>query len=259
MDIRDTDITTRVEAGVQTIAFNRPAKKNAITAAMYAALADAFRAAEDDASVRAILVVGQPGIFTAGNDLEDFLKSPPSGDDSPVFRFLHGISTASKPIVAAVRGAAIGVGSTMLLHCDLVYAGRNAKFSFPFVQLGICPEAASSLLLPQMVGHHRAAEKLLLGEPFGVDDAVAMGFVNAVLDDDAVVAHAQQQAAKLAALPASSVRTTKWLMKADAGDDVASRMHKEGQAFREMLSSPEAREAFSAFLEKRKPDFTQFA
>ncbi len=180
------DIDTRVADGIQTIAFNRPAKKNAITAAMYAQLADAFREAQDDAAVRVIVVVGQPAIFTAGNDLEDFLRSPPSDDDSPVFRFLHGIRTAEKPVVAAVRGAAIGIGTTLLLHCDLVYAGRGARFALPFVQLGICPEAASSLLLPQMVGHHRAAEKLLLGEPFGADEACAMGFVNEVLDDDAV-------------------------------------------------------------------------
>ncbi len=260
MDSRDfVDITTRVADGVQTITFDRPEKKNAITVAMYAALADAFRSAQDDAAVRVILLVGQPGIFTAGNDLEDFLKSPPSGDESPVFRFLRGISTAEKPIVAAVRGAAVGVGTTMLLHCDLVYAGRGARFSLPFVHLGVCPEAASSLLLPQMLGYHRAAEMLLLGEPFGAEEAKEIGFVNAVLDDDAVLAHAEAQAAKLAALPVSSIRTTKWLMKGDHGTDVASRMQKEGQAFREMLSSPEAREAFSAFLEKRKPDFKQFA
>ncbi len=169
------DIETRVADGIQTIAFNRPAKKNAITAAMYRQLADAFRDAQDDASVRVILVVGLPAIFTAGNDLEDFLQSPPSGDDSPVFRFLHGIRTAEKPVVAAVRGAAIGIGTTLLLHCDLVYAGRGARFALPFVQLGICPEAASSLLLPRMVGHHRAAEKLLLGEPFGADEALRDG------------------------------------------------------------------------------------
>ena len=253
------DIETSRSDGVMTIAFARPAKKNAITSAMYALFADALREANDDASVRAILVVGSADIFTAGNDLEDFLNAPPSADDSPVFRFLNGISTAAKPIVAAVRGAAVGVGTTLLMHCDLVYAGRNARFSMPFVQLGICPEAASSLLMPQMVGYHRAAEKLLLGEPFGADEALAIGFVNAVLDDDAVLAHAQRQAAKLAALPASSVRTTKWLMKGDHGDDVAARMRKEGQAFREMLASPEAREAFSAFLAKRKPDFRQFA
>jgi enoyl-CoA hydratase/carnithine racemase len=253
------DILTHIDDDVLTITFNRPAKKNAITAAMYQALADALHAGETNPSVRAILIVGQPEIFTAGNDLDDFLKSPPHADDSPVFRFLQIISTAQKPIVAAVRGAAVGVGTTMLLHCDLVYAGRSAKFSMPFVQLGICPEAASSLLLPQLVGFRQAAAKLLLGEAFGADEALAIGFVNQVLDDDAVVEHARAQAIKLARLPMTSIRTTKWLMKGDAAADVAARMQKEGAAFREMLGAPEAKEAFSAFFEKRKPDFKQFA
>jgi len=253
------DILSSIEDDVLTITFNRPAKKNAITAAMYQALADALHGGDTDPGVRAILIVGQPEIFTAGNDLEDFMKSPPHGDDSPVFQFLQAISTAQKPIVAAVRGAAVGVGTTMLLHCDLVYAGRSAKFSMPFVQLGICPEAASSLLLPQLIGFRHAAAKLLLGEAFGADEALAMGFVNQVLDDDAVVAHARAQAVKLASLPTTSIRTTKWLMKGDAAPDVAARMQKEGAAFREMLGAPEAKEAFSAFFEKRKPDFKQFA
>ena len=253
------DILSSTEDGVQTIAFNRPAKKNAITAAMSQALADALHAGETDASVRAILIVGQPEIFTAGNDLEDFMKALPQGDDSPVFQFLTAISTAEKPLVAAVRGAAVGVGTTLLLHCDLVYAGSSARFSLPFVQLGLCPEAASSLLLPQLIGYRHAAAKLLLGEPFGADEALAMGFVNQVLDDDAVLDHARAQALKLAALPASAIRATKRLMKGDAAANIAARMRKEGAVFRAMLSSPEAREAFTAFFEKRKPDFKQFA
>jgi enoyl-CoA hydratase/carnithine racemase len=253
------DIQTRIADGVQTITFDRPARKNAITAAMYQALADAFHAGDHDPTVRAIVIAGQPEIFTAGNDLEDFMKSPPHGDDSPVFRFLQTISTCGKPIVAAVRGAAVGVGTTLLLHCDLVYAGQSAKFSLPFVQLGLCPEAASSLLLPRLIGYRQAAAKLLLGEAFGADGAFAMGFVNQVLDDDAVLAHAHSQAAKLAALPPTSLRTTKWLMKSDDAQDIAERMQKEGASFREMLSAPEAREAFAAFFEKRKPDFRQFA
>ena len=185
------DILTRIEDDVLTITFNRPAKKNAITAAMYQSLADALHGGDQDPAVRAILIVGQPEIFTAGNDLEDFMKVPPHSDTSPVFQFLHAISAAQKPIVAAVRGAAVGVGTTLLLHCDLVYAGRSAKFSMPFTQLGLCPEAASSLLLPQLIGYRQAAAKLLLGEAFGADEALAIGFVNQVLDDDAVVAHAR--------------------------------------------------------------------
>ena len=253
------DILSRVDADIQTLTFNRPAKKNAITAAMYQSLADAIRGAEADPSVRAIVIEGQPEIFTAGNDLDDFLNAPPHGDASPVFQFLQAISTAAKPLIAAVRGPAVGVGTTLLLHCDLVYAGRSARFSLPFAQLGLCPEAASSLLLPMMVGYHHAAAKLLLGEAFGADEALAMGFVNQVLDDDAVVAHARAQAGKLAALPASAVRATKRLMKGDLTDAVASRMQLEGTQFRAMLAAPEAREAFKAFFEKRSPDFRQFA
>ncbi len=252
------DIETHLDHDVLTITFNRPAKKNAITAAMYQALADALHGGETDPAVRAMLIVGQPAIFTAGNDIEDFVKTPPHSENSPVFRFLQTIANAQKPIVAAVRGAAVGVGTTMLLHCDLVYAGRSAKFSMPFVQLGICPEAASSLLLPQLIGYRRAAAKLLLGEPFDADEALAIGFVNQVLADDAVVAHAEAQAAKLAALPRTSVRTTKWLMKGDGAAAVTERMQKEGAAFREMLGAPEAKEAFAAFFERRKPDFKQF-
>ena len=253
------DIQTSIDANVLTITLDRPAKKNAITAAMYQAFADALHGGEDDPAVRVIVIAGRPEVFTAGNDLEDFMKSPPQGDDSPVFRFLKIISTMGKPVIAAVRGAAVGVGTTLLLHCDLVYAGRSAKFSMPFVQLGLCPEAASSLLLPRLIGYRHAAAKLLLGEAFGADEALAMGFVNQVLDDEAVLAHAHAQAAKLAALPMTSLRTTKWLMKNDDAPEIAERMQKEGAAFREMLSAPEAREAFAAFFEKRKPDFRQFA
>ena len=252
------DILTSTEDAILTITFNRPAKKNAITAAMYQLFADALRTGETDSSVRAIVISGQPGIFTAGNDLEDFMNNPPHGDVSPVFQFLHAISHAQKPIVAAVRGAAIGVGTTMLLHCDLVYAGASAKFSMPFSQLGLCPEAASSLLFPQMVGYHRAAEKLLLGEGFGAEEACIMGLVNRVLADDAVLEHTMKQAGKLATLPASSIRMTKKLMKRDAMPAIEARMTTEGEAFVAMLSSPEAKEAFGAFLAKRKPDFTQF-
>lgn len=252
------DIQSSVEDGIQTITFNRPGRKNAITAAMYQTLADALHAGEADRSVRTILFAGQPEIFTAGNDLEDFLKAPPHRDDSPVFQFLTAISKAEKPLVAAVRGAAVGVGTTLLLHCDLVYAGRGARFSLPFAQLGLCPEAASSLLLPQLIGYRHAAAKLLLGEPFGADEALAIGFVNQVLDDDAVLAHARAQALKLAALPASAIRATKRLMKGDAAADIAARMRQESVEFRRLLASPEAREAFTAFFEKRRPDFRPF-
>jgi len=252
------DILIERAGGVLTIALNRPDKKNAITAAMYQEMADAFFEAEKDAAVRAVLIRGNGGSFSAGNDLEDFLKAPASSPDAPVFQFLRRISSAQKPVVAAVAGAAVGVGTTMLLQCDLVYAASTAKFSLPFVQLGLCPEAASSLLLPRVSGYQRAAEKLLLGEAFDVNEALSMGFVNRVLDADKVDAFAFEQARKLAALPASSLRVTKALMKHADAREIAARMEEEAGYFSPMLNAPEAREAFQAFFEKRKPDFSRF-
>ncbi|MBV8667535.1 MAG: enoyl-CoA hydratase [Burkholderiaceae bacterium] len=253
------DISTSKANGIFTIEFNRPDKKNAITAVMYQTMADALKQADADAEVRVILMCGKPEIFTAGNDLEDFLKNPPSGLNSPVFQFMTALSGVSKPVVAAVAGAAVGIGTTLLLHCDLVYAADNAKFSMPFTQLGLCPEFASSLLLPQLAGYQRAAEKLLLGEAFLVEEAREMGLVNKVLPVAEVLAYAQAQAAKLVALPASSIRASKRLMKGRQAQTVQAVIGEEGQQFAEMLLAPEAKEAFSAFLQKRKPDFTKFA
>ena len=217
-------IELSTEDGIATIAFARADKKNAITADMYARMADGLAAAADDPSVRAVIVHGSTECFTAGNDLQDFLANPPAGEDAPVFRFLHGIAGFAKPIVAAPCGPAVGVGTTMLLHCDLVYAGDNARFSVPFTQLGLCPEAASSLLLPALAGWQRAAEKLLLGESFGAEEAREMGLVNRVLPAGEVLVFARAQAARLAALPASSLRETKRLMKAGQADAVRRRM-----------------------------------
>lgn len=245
--------------GVLSIAFNREEKKNAITAAMYQQLADALKDAETDSAVRAILFSGKPQAFSAGNDLEDFLKNPPNNKDAPVFQFLWQISHAGKPIVAAVSGVAVGIGTTMLLHCDLVYAADNAKFSLPFTQLGLCPEAASSLLLPHLVGYQRAAEKLLLGEAFDAAEARDMGIVNRVLTVEELLPFAHKQAAKLAALPASSIRVTKQLMKKNRVAATETQMTAEIDYFAKMLTAPEAKEAFTAFFEKRRPDFTKFS
>lgn len=253
-----TDILIERADGVMTIAFNRPDKKNAITSAMYAAMTDALEAAHDDAGVRAILVRGSAGVFSAGNDLEDFMKAPPTSDDAPVLRFLRRISTAQKPIVASVAGVAVGIGTTLLLHCDLVYAADSATFSLPFTQLALCPEAASSLLLPRLAGYQLAAEKLLLGEPFDASEACRSGIVNRLLPADSVDAFAFGQAAKLAALPASSLRVTKALMKRASEEEVEARMRDEIVHFGKMLLAPEAREAMMAFFQKRKPDFKQF-
>ena len=252
-----SDILIHTEAGVMTLTLNRVDKKNSITAAMYSTLADALDQAKADAAVRVVLLQGDATVFSAGNDIGDFLHKPPAGQDSPVFRFLHGIAAFPKPIVAAVCGPAVGIGTTMLLHCDLVYAGDNAAFALPFVNLGLCPEAASSLLVPQMFGYHRAAEALLLGEPFMAEAALEVGLVNRVVPPTEANAIAQAQARKLAAKPISSLIETKRLMKKGQAALVAQQMTEEGAVFGRMLGEPAAREAFTAFMEKRKPDFSQ--
>lgn len=253
------DVLVQRQGAVQVLSFNRAHKKNAITAAMYAQLAEGILAAEADPTLRVILIQGHPEAFSAGNDLEDFLKHPPTDGEAPVFRFLYAISEATKPIVAAVSGNAVGVGTTMLLHCDVVYAAETARFSLPFSQLALCPEAASSWLLPRVAGYQRAAEKLLFGEPFDVNEAVAMGFVNRVVPAAELQEFAARRAAQLAAMPAGSLRVTKQLMKGDSARNVRERIGEEALEFGKRLVSPEAREAFTAFFEKRKPDFTQFS
>ena len=255
-----SDILTHVEAGVMTLTFNRVDKKNSITRAMYAALADGLERAAQDAAVRVALIQGDATVFSAGNDIGDFQNAPADPgprEQQPVWRFLRAIATFPKPIVAAVCGPAVGVGTTLLLHCDLVYAGDNAAFSMPFVNLGLCPEAASSLLVPRMFGHHRAAEALLMGEPFMAEAALEVGLVNRVLPPTECNAFAQQQARKLAAKPLASLVTTKQLMKGAQQEAVLRRMDEEGAHFGRMLGEPAAREAMTAFMEKRKPDFSQ--
>lgn len=253
-------ITIEKADGLLTLGFDRPEKKNAITGAMYQAMADALASADADPAVRAILFRGSDTIFSAGNDLDDFMKRPPGGPDAPVLQFLRRISSAGKPLLAAVAGPAVGIGTTLLLHCDMVYAADNARFSMPFVPLGLCPEAASSLLLPRIAGYQRAAEKLLTGDAFDAREALAMGIVNKVLPAAELLAYASAQAHKLIALPAASLRLTKALMKGgDAGAaEVAKVMNAEMTHFSQMLRAPEAREAMTAFFEKRKPDFSKF-
>jgi enoyl-CoA hydratase/carnithine racemase len=252
-----SDIKVHAEAGVMTITLNRLERKNSITSAMYAMLADAVHAAQEDANVRVAVLQGHETVFSAGNDIGDFLNNPPAGNDSPVFRFLQGIATFRKPLLAAVCGPAVGIGTTMLFHCDLVYAGDNAAFSMPFVNLGLCPEAASSLLVPQMFGYHRGAEALLLGEPFMAEAAQEVGLVNRVLPPTEANNFAQAQARKLAGKPLSSLVETKRLMKKGLQQQTLQQMQDEGESFRRMLQEPAAREAFTAFMEKRKPDFSR--
>jgi enoyl-CoA hydratase/carnithine racemase len=256
------DILTQKENGILTINFNRPEKKNAITQAMYQAMADALRDAETDVAVRAILITGKPEIFTAGNDLEDFMKNARSLAEPdavpPVYQFMQALNESGKPVIAAVSGAAVGIGTTLLMHCDMIYLADNAKLSMPFTQLGLCPEFASSMVFQQIVGYQRAAEKLMLGEAFSAAEAFEIGFVNKVLPLQELLPYAQQQAAKLVALPAASIRATKRLMKGNQPAAISAKMTEENKYFSAMLNAPEAKEAFTAFFQKRKPDFSQF-
>ncbi len=253
----DTHLTIARDGGVLHLALDRPAKKNAITRAMYAGLADALTAAVTDPAVRAVVLSGTGGVFTAGNDLGDFLMDPPTGPESPVFRFLEAASTFPKPLIAAVAGPAVGIGTTILLHCDLAYAAPDARFKMPFVDLGLVPEAASSLLLPRVAGPMRAAGWLLFGEAFSASEALAAGLVNEVCDDP--TARALERAQTLAAKPPEAVRLTKALLRRPDAAAVRETMAVEGERFTERLASPEAQEAFMAFFEKRAPDFSPFS
>jgi enoyl-CoA hydratase/carnithine racemase len=252
-------IRTETVNGVARIGIARPEKKNAITVAMYQQLADAVVAAHEDPSVRALLIHGEPDIFTAGNDLEDFLNNPPAGPEAPVFQFMQTLGYAEKPVVAAVNGAAVGIGTTMLMHCDLAYCADNAMFSMPFVSLGVCAEFASSVLVPLAAGYHKAAEKLLLADPISAEEALEMRLINRILPPAEVFDYAVRQAERFNALPPASVRETKRLMKAGFKSIVEKTIVDEAKSFSAMLRSPEAREAFTAFYERRKPDFSKFS
>lgn len=253
-------MTIRIEkaGGVVSLAFDRPERRNAITAAMYAQLAEGLAQAGADRSVRVVVLHGDENVFTAGNDLGDFRDNPPQGTDTPVQRFLQGLLQFDKPLVAAVCGHAVGVGTTMLLHCDLVYAGENARLQLPFVNLALVPEAGSSRLLPEMLGHRRAAELLMLGDMFDARRAVELGIVNATCPDGNAYAHAYERAQALAAKPPEALRLTKELMKRGQREMVRDQMQVESALFAERLASPEAREAMLAFMERRKPDFSRF-
>jgi enoyl-CoA hydratase/carnithine racemase len=251
-------IKTATLNGVAQIEIARPEKKNALTAAMYQAMADALRAAAEDNAVRAVLISGQPGIFTSGNDIDDFMQRPPQGADSPVFQFMRALLECDKPVVAAVTGAAIGIGTTMLLHCDFVYVSDEARLAMPFVTLGLVPEFASSLVVPARVGSARAAEWLLLGDPFTGQQAVEAGLANAVLPTGEVVNHARRVAERFNGLPPGAVRDSKRLMRAPQREAVMKAIADEGAIFSQRLRSPEAIEAFQAFFQKRKPDFSKF-
>jgi enoyl-CoA hydratase/carnithine racemase len=250
-------IVVDVQDRILTIRMNRPEKKNALTGAMYTAMADALAKADRDPAVRVILITGTSDCFTAGNDIADFAAARP-GQASPAIQYLETLAATAKPVVAVVAGVAVGIGTTMLLHCDLVYAAAGARFQLPFVNLGLCPEAASSMLLPARVGYARAAQLLFFGEPFAADAALALGLVNQVFADAELSSSALAKARQLAEKPPSALRTTKMLLKSGAADAIKQAMAREGQQFAALLQGPEAKEAMAAFLERRKPDFSRF-
>jgi enoyl-CoA hydratase/carnithine racemase len=250
-------IESGVRDGILTLRINRPDKKNALTPGMYTILADGLRRSDSDRDIRVVLITGGEADFTAGNDLSDFLTTPPFGADSPVMHFLLAISEARKPVVAAVNGVAVGVGTTMLLHCDLVFAAEDARFQMPFVNLGLCAEAGSTLLLPRMMGHQRAAELLLLGELFSAKQALQYGLINKALPASEVQETALQAAIRLAAQPTQALQLTKRLMKNRTSAAVRETIVEEGRHFAGLLRAPEAKEAFTAFMEHRKPDFAK--
>ena len=240
------------QAGVLEIHIDRPDKKNALTAAMYRAMTAALADASARADIGAVLFAGRGDAFCAGNDLKDFLAGPEGG--AAAFAFIRAIAAFDKPLVAAVQGLAVGVGTTMLFHCDLIYAAPDARFVMPFVNLGIVPEAGSSLLAPALMGHAKAAAMLMLGEPMDAQGADRAGLVTAIVPADQLLDHARARAAALMAKPPQALAVTRRLMKGDPAM-LTARIEEEARLFRESLTSPEAQEAFTAFFEKRAPVF----
>jgi len=250
-----SDILTELAGSILRVTLNRPAKKNAMTSDMYVALADVFNNAAKDDRVRVILWDAAGDSFSAGNDVEDFLKNPPTAGESPQARLASALVNLDKPLIAAVKGAAIGGGTTLLTHCDFVYAGETARFQLPFVNLGLVPEFGSSWSLPARAGHLRAAELIMLGLPFDAKHAAEIGLVTRVVPDDALLATATGTAEKLAAKPPVALQVCKRLMKRSPREDVVQAMKGENEEFAERVRSPEAKEALRAFLEKRQPNF----
>lgn len=251
-------ITATTEGHVRTVVINRPEKKNALTLAMYDRLSDGLVSAAGDPSVRVVVITGVDTIFTSGNDLADFQNSEDIGEDFAAFRFLETLARFPKPLIAAVNGIAVGIGTTMLLHCDLAYASSEAVFSVPFIRLGVTPEGGSSLLLPRLAGLQQATEMLMFGEPFPADRALEAGLLTEVLAPKELAPRVAERAAALAAQPPAAVRSAKELIRGEYRDRLLAALHREGKVFRDRLASPEAKEAFAAFFEKRQPDFSQF-
>jgi enoyl-CoA hydratase/carnithine racemase len=251
------EIITEQSGSILRVQLNRPAKRNAMTSSMYAFLADVFNEAAKDERTRAVLWHGAGDSFCAGNDIEDFLKNPPGPGDSAQARLMTALLEFDKPLIAAVQGAAVGGGTTMLLHCDFIYAGESAKFQMPFINLAVLPEFGSSFLVPARIGHIRAAELILLGLPFGAQRAADLGFVTQVVSDQTLLATASETARKLAAKPAGALQASKRLMKQSFREEIKAAMKVENEMFSAQVRSADAKEALTAFLEKRPPDFTR--
>jgi enoyl-CoA hydratase/carnithine racemase len=250
-------IVVSVENRVLTVRLDRLEKKNALTRGMYLGMIEALKQADADPNVRVVLITGTEACFTAGNDLVDFANAKP-GETSPAILYLQTLAAAQKPVIAAVGGVAVGIGTTMLLHCDLVYASSDARFQLPFVNLGLCPEAGSSTLLPALMGHRKAAELLYFGEPFTAGTAHELGIVNTVLASNELLTMAKEKARQLAEKPPAALRITKALLKRGSANAIAEAMANETEQFAALLQGPEAKEAMMAFMQRRKADFSQF-
>ena len=251
------EIVIEHAGSILRVQLNRPTKRNAMTSAMYVALAGIFNEAASDDNTRVVLWHGAGDSFCAGNDIGDFLKNPPGPGESPQARLMNALVNFDKPVVAAVQGAAIGGGTTMLTHCDFVYAGESTQFQMPFINLAVVPEFGSSYSVPARIGHLRAAELILLGNPFGARPAMEVGLVTQVVSDKDVLATATDTARKLAAKPAAALYASKRLMKQPFREQIKAAMKAENAEFSVQVRSEDAKEALTAFLEKRKPDFTR--
>jgi enoyl-CoA hydratase/carnithine racemase len=251
------DIVTEHAGSILRIQLNRPTKRNAMTSAMYVALSDILKKATKDERTRVALWHGAGDSFCAGNDIEDFLKNPPGPGESPQAQLMNALIDFDKPLIAAVQGAAIGGGTTMLLHCDFVYAGESAKFQMPFINLALVPEFGSSSIVPARIGHLRAAELILLGSPYDAKRAAELGLVTQIVPDQDLLSIATATAQKLAAKPAGALQASKRLIKQPFRQQIAAAMKAENEEFSAQVRSADAKEALTAFLEKRKPDFTR--
>lgn len=252
------EVVAQLDQRVLTLRFHRPERKNALTLAMYSALADLLIQANQTSEVRVIVITGASDVFTAGNDLMDFMNEPVIHEQHPVVRFIDALRQSAKPVVAVVSGHAVGIGTTLLLHCDLVYAAEDARLQLPFVNLGLCPEYASSYLVPRLVGQAKAAELFLLGEPFNGAEAETLGIVTRALPNGDLWEYASARITRLAQQPPAAVQRTKALLRADTQAAIEASLAAEYQGFAEGLGSAECKEAVTAFFEKRAPDFSRF-